>query len=241
MGFLACRCGTLKQIHIWVCLVFKDTEKIELLNNYFTSLTFLEDSNHELPIIGGCRCNNSFSQIKVQEHQITDIISIIPVNKAVGPDCISHKMIKSCNDTISKPLCLNLFNKSLSLKLFPGCLKLAHVFPDDPSITSNYRTLSLLSRISKILKELFLNMYTFIFIHKIFLQLSSRFLPGHSTMYQLLEIYHSMVKSIDEDKFCCIMFCDLSKAFDRVWHKGLNYKLKMYGSNRNMMDWYEIF
>lgn len=40
---------------------FSDTYKIELLNNYFTSITYLDDSNHELPIVG-CRCNNSFSE-----------------------------------------------------------------------------------------------------------------------------------------------------------------------------------
>lgn len=32
---------------------FSDTDKIELLNNNFTSITFLDDSNHDLPTIGG--------------------------------------------------------------------------------------------------------------------------------------------------------------------------------------------
>lgn len=120
--------------------LFSDTCKIELRNNYFTSITFLDDSNHELPIVG-CRCNNSFLEIKIQEHHITDYISIIPVNKAVGPDCISHNMLKSCKGTISKPLCI-LLNKSLSLKIFSRLWKLAHVLllfkKDDPSITSSY-------------------------------------------------------------------------------------------------------
>lgn len=100
--------------------LFSDTYKIELLNSFFTSITFLDDSNHELPIVGcRCRCNNSFSEIKLQEHYITDFISIIPVNKAVGPDCISHKMLKSCKGTSSKPLCI-LLNKSLSLEMKNG-------------------------------------------------------------------------------------------------------------------------
>lgn len=51
-------------------------------------------------------------------------------------------------------------------------------------------------------------------------------------MYQLIETYHSIVKNIDEGKSCCIVFCDLSKAFDRVWHEGffLNYKLTVFVS-----------
>lgn len=47
-----------------------------------------------------------------------------------------------------------------------------------------------------------------------------------------------IVKSIDEGKFCCMVFCDLSKAFDRVWHKGLIY---MYGISGNMLDWFESY
>ena len=37
----------------------------------------------------------------------------------------------------------------------------------------------------------------------------------------LLETHHSIVQNIDEGKLCCMVFCDHSKAFDRVWHKGL--------------------
>lgn len=59
--------------------------------------------------------------------------------------------------TISKPLCI-LFNKSLSLKNFPECWKLAHVLTlfkkDDPSITLNYRPVSLLSCISKMFERI---------------------------------------------------------------------------------------
>ena len=44
----------------------------------------------------------------IQEHEVFDIISVIPVNKAIGPDCISNKMLKTCKETISKPLCLLL-------------------------------------------------------------------------------------------------------------------------------------
>ena len=34
------------------------------------------------------------------------------------------------------------------------------------------------------------------------------------------------------------VFCDVSKAFDRVWHKGLLYKLKSAGINGNLLQWF---
>jgi hypothetical protein len=39
--------------------------------------------------------------------------------------------------------------------------------------------------------------------------------------YQLLEIYHNICKNLDNRLSSIIIFCDISKAFDRVWHKAL--------------------
>ena len=37
-------------------------------------------------------CDEKLNDIVIQEKEIFDVISILPVNKAVGPDCISHRM-----------------------------------------------------------------------------------------------------------------------------------------------------
>jgi hypothetical protein len=52
---------------------------------------------------------------------------------------------------------------------------------------------------------------------------------GHSTVYQLLEMYHRVCQNLDERLSTILIFCDISKAFDRVWHEGLIKKLKSYG------------
>ena len=65
-------------------------------------------------------CENFSLLAEVKCHavwkMIVDIISILPVNKPIGPDCISHRMLKSTIHTISRALC-TLFNKSLCDKL----------------------------------------------------------------------------------------------------------------------------
>ena len=69
------------------------------------------------------QCDDSLNDIVIEENEVTDIISVLPVNKAIRPDCISHKMLKSTMYTVCKPLQL-LFDKSLSEKSFPDSWKL---------------------------------------------------------------------------------------------------------------------
>ena len=49
----------------------------------------------------------------------------------------------------------------------------------------------------------------------------SGFKLGDSTVNQLISISNDFGKAIDDGKEIRIIFCDISKAFDRVWHKGL--------------------
>jgi hypothetical protein len=49
---------------------------------------------------------------------------------------------------------------------------------------------------------------------------------GHSTVHQLIEIYHNICLSLENREVMCTVFCDISKAFDKVWHRGLLKKIK---------------
>ena len=39
----------------------------------------------------------------------------------------------------------------------------------------------------------------------------------------------------------CFVFCDFSKAFDKVWHRGLLHKMKAYGITGNLVDWFSSY
>ena len=66
--------------------------------------------------------------------------------------------------------------------------------------------------------------------------LQSGFVPGDSTVNQLVEIYNIFCKALDEGKEVRAVFLDISKAFDRVWHKGLLFKLKQAGINATLLQ-----
>ena len=55
------------------------------------------------------------------------------------------------------------------------------------------------------------------------------FKPGDSCINQLLSITHDIYQSLDQGYEVRGVFLDISKAFDKVWHKGLIHKLKQNG------------
>ena len=69
----------------------------------------------------------------------------------------------------------------------------------------------------------------------------SGFLPGRSTVTQLIEIYHKFCEAVNNGHEIIVVFLDISKAFDRVWHKGLLYKLKLAGINSSLLLWFQDY
>ena len=57
----------------------------------------------------------------------------------------------------------------------------------------------------------------------------SGFRPGDSCVNQFLSITNGIFTSIDDGLEVRGVFLDISKAFDKVWHDGLIYKLKQNG------------
>ncbi len=146
---------------------------------------------------------------------------------------ISHRMLKQVYSSISKPL-LILFNRSFRESCFPSKWKKANVIPlfkkGSPHTPSNYRPISLLSCVGKVMERImFKHIYNHLHSNNLIFERQSGFLPGHSTVYQLIDIHHQICQALDNGQFTCMVFCDISKAFDRVWHKGLTFKLRQNG------------
>ena len=64
---------------------------------------------------------------------------------------------------------------------------------------------------------------------------------GHATVYQLIDIYHEVCLGIEAGQFTCMVFCVVSIEFDRVWNKGLLFKLKQNGVSGNVLKWAESY
>ena len=144
---------------------FTDQEKANCLNEYFTSISNLDDSNINLPTFD-CKVNAFLDQIQIEDEQVEKIIEVFDAKKAVGPDLISHKVLKGVKHSISKFLSV-LFNKSRREGIFPQSWKSALVLPlfkkGNKNCPSNYRPISLLSCIGKLMERcVYKYMYNFL-------------------------------------------------------------------------------
>ena len=82
--------------------------------------------------------------------------------------------------------------------------------------------------------------YVFNFLndHHVITTLQSGFVPGDSTVNQLVDIYNTFCRALDAGKEVRAIFCDISKAFDRVWHKGFLYKLNSVRVSGSLLQWF---
>ena len=66
----------------------------------------------------------------------------------------------------------------------------------------------------------------------------SGFRPGDSTVMQLVYIVQEIYEALEKGNEIKAVFLDISKAFDRVQHRDLLAKLRSFGLEGNMMDWF---
>ncbi|MCG7868088.1 MAG: reverse transcriptase family protein [Candidatus Thiodiazotropha taylori] len=221
-----------------------NTEIAEVLNNYFTEQSTVDDSNATLPnhVIPSYP---TLESIHISDQDVKDSISLLKVNKAPGPDLISPKLIKEGVDQLKAPL-REIYNKSLHLQQFPDPWKDANVTPvykkDSPTNPSNYRPISLLSCLGKLMERcIHKHISNYLKQNNIITPFQSGFQSGDSTINQLVYLNDTFLNALDKGKEVRIVFCDVSKAFDRVWHKGLLFKLKSVGFSGDILEWFSSY
>ena len=164
------------------------------------------------------------------EKELIKIIRNLNVHKAHGHDDISIRMIKICDKSILKPLIL-LFENSTKSSYYPDIWKKSNK-KNDKQLVNNYRPISLLPIFGRIFEKIIFNrIYNFLSEENLLNHNQSGFRPSDSCVNKLLSITHEIVEAFDCNPTLEVrsVFLDISKAFDKVWHEGLLYKLKSMG------------
>ena len=176
---------------------------------------------------------------------VQDILTDLNISKASGPDGINNKILKECSYSLSFPLAI-IFQKSIDLGYFPTSWKEAMVSAifkkNDRQDKTNYRPISLLTCMSKVFERIVFNsLYKFLVDNKLLNSYNSGFRKNDSTINRLTALIHSLHEGLDDKKDMILILLDISKAFDKVWHPGLLFKLKQLGISQNLYNWFESY
>ena len=173
------------------------------------------------------------------------VVNNLKSKKSNDCDDIDMCTVKRVIKEIVQPLTY-ICNISFSTGVFPDIMKIAKVIPlfksgaDDNF--SNYRPVSLLPQLSKILEKLFNNRMEK-FIEKYHLMHDSQygFRTNTSTSMAILEFLEEVTSSLDKKKTTIGVFIDLKKAFDTIDHTLLLKKLHCYGIRGLVNNWIKSY
>ena len=223
-------------------ITFTDNDaKAQILNDFFLDQAQVDDSNFTLPANTENQIN-TLETISVSNNEVFWILKSLDISKANGPDGIRTRLLREGAPALSESLA-KLFNISLAKRKFPAEWKKANVVPvfkkGSPSHCNNYRPISLLSSVSKAFERvIFKHVFNFFRDNVVLSEYQSEFIPGDTAVNQLLYLYHHFCEAADLHKDIRVLFCDMTKAFDSVYHPGLLHKLKKSGISGSLLQWF---
>ena len=175
-------------------------------------------------------CNGSIFTKPCTNKEIIDIISDLSSNKTTGPSSILIKIMELAKDFIASNLTVP-FNLSFISGVFSDKLKIAKTLPvfkkGSKLECSDYRPISLLSNLDKIIEKLMhKRLMEFLNEQKVLYCKQYGFRKSFSTAHAIINLIDNIESAIDNIKFVYGVFIDLQKALDTVDHNILLEKIQ---------------
>ena len=173
--------------------------------------------------------------------EISHQLEALDVSKSSGPDGISSQMLKPVARVIA-PSITRLINHLIQSGFFPVLWKTSNIVPiakpGDNASPNNYRPISLLSILSKLLERHIQGLLMEEVIEKSLISEAQwGFLSGRSTTTALLSVTDCWHKHLEAGCEICAVFLDLQKAFDSVPHRSLLLALQKLDIHPNLLKW----
>lgn len=238
----------------------------DLLKIKSTKIESLNHANSFFSSVGNDLAQNTLSKLDKTEHQlassilvdnspthslflaptdiseISKIISGLKSSSAPGCDNINNMVLKRASHILASPIA-HVCNLSMIQGLVPTCFKVADICPIYKSgstvSVSNYRPISLLPSLSKILEKV-VNKRLLSFLEKNDLLSPNQFgfRSNKSTEDAVVALVNQVSANLDSKKKSIGVFLDLAKAFDTVSWPILLRKLELLGVRGTALGWF---
>lgn len=220
-------------------LALADSEKAEAIAEVFERVHRLTENlsdDHTENLI-----NTKYKIIKHKEaeqntiklvsaKELKTIIKKLKPKKAPGIDNIQNIVLKNLPKKALVQL-IYIYNACLKLSYFPAPWKIAKILPfkkpgKDPTFPQNYRPISLLATMGKVLETIINNrLNQHLESNNIIIPEQFGFRKFHSTTQQLARLTDHISTHFNKNKNTGLLLLDIEKAFDTVWRRALIYKL----------------
>lgn len=216
------------------------TQSLNDINNFFANIgkSLAEKITvHPVPPTSPTLPNLSPSQsmvlLQTDHSEIETIILNLKRNCAVGWDDISSDLLIEHRNILVPPI-THICNLCLSSGIFPKPFKKSLITPihksGDKSLINNYRPISVLTALSKVLERLMNHrLVNFLENNNLLSTTQYGFREAKSTADAVSELTNYVVNNLDKHNKTIAIFLDLKKAFDTVSIPLLINKLEHLG------------
>lgn len=221
-------------------MAYSDSDKAEAFaDNLESQCTPLEydssDEDDQVDLINGrvrrlLQVEENETITPTSPLEIRTLIKKTKVKTAPGNDGISNRALRHLPPLALVWLC-TIINAALRFRYFPKKWRCADVIlipkpGGNRTFPQDYRPISLLPTMSKIAEKVILSRLCESSNDLNVIQDEQfGFRPFHSTVQQAVRVVEFVADAIDHKDCAAGVFLDVSKAFDKVWHQGLLYKM----------------
>ena len=218
----------------------REEDLCEIMNNKLQSVYVSEGEFIEPPVEP---TTTKMKEIVVGKNEVLQMMRDLDVRKAMGPDNMAGWILKECADQLVLPI-HSIIKSSLETGQVPKDWKRSNIVPifkgGDREDPLNYRPVSLTSVVCKICEKIIRKRWIrYLEGNEMISQRQFGFREGRSCVTNLVSFYSRVIDVVQErEGWADCVYLDLRKAFDKVPHKRLLWKLKTFGGiHGKLLKW----